>query len=134
MAKQPCGSLPGDVASPLRSSERPAPAAVYAHGEPSLVLNEELLARLPALLSPAQAATWLGVSTETVNRRIRQGKQQAVEVLGITRIPAGSAIAQVRAQIIDRLPPRYRKSKRPGTAPPSARDDESAPPIPHAGS
>ena len=126
MARRRCGLLPVDVMSLLPPLERPEHLVVGASRETALVLGEELLARLPALLSPAQAAAWLGVSTETIKRRIRQEKQQAIKVLGIVRIPAESAVAQVRARVIDRLPARYKRSRRTGTAQPSTRDDASA--------
>ena len=105
------GPLPVDIMSLLPPLEAPKLAAASAPGETPLLLDKDLLARLPALLSPAQAAIWLGVSTQTINRRIRQDKQQSIKVLGITRILAESAVAQVRARVIGRLPARYKKSK-----------------------
>ncbi len=81
---------------------------------------------MPALLSPAELAAWLGVSPETIRRRIRAGRQPVVEALGITRIQANSAVAQVRARVIRRLPARYRKLKRTDAAQQSTCDDDAS--------
>lgn len=81
-------------------------------GSTGAASSADLLAQLPALLSPAEAASWLGVSTETIRRHTRQGKLPVVKVLGVTRIPATSATALVRAKVVSRLPARYRKPLR----------------------
>jgi hypothetical protein len=66
-------------------------------------LNEAL-----SLLTPAELASVLRVSPETVRRRMRIGKQETVEVLGVKRITAESATDQLRARVVSRLPARYR--------------------------
>jgi hypothetical protein len=67
-------------------------------------LNEAL-----SLLTPAELASVLRVSPETIRRRMRTGKQETVEVLGIKRITAESATDQLRARVVSRLPARYRR-------------------------
>jgi hypothetical protein len=79
--------------------------------------HQDLLERLPTLLTPRELATVLGVSPETIRRRIRQGRQATTQVLGINRIPAASAAEQVRARVLKSLPKRYRTKRNRGAAP-----------------
>lgn len=99
-----------DLLLPLLTTGEVAASPTSATATTTIDTN--LLAQLPALLSPAEAASWLGMSTETIRRHTRQGKLPVVKVLGVTRIPATSATALVRAKVVSRLPARYRKPLR----------------------
>ena len=94
-------SLLGPVEAKAEERGRENQAA-RPHPVPSS-LNEAL-----SLLTPAELASVLRVSPETVRRRMRIGKQETVEVLGIKRITAESATDQLRARVVSRLPARYR--------------------------
>jgi hypothetical protein len=100
--------LAAQIASLLGPVETEAdePARVVQAAGPNPVgsgLNEAL-----SLLTPAELASVLRVSPETVRRRMRIGKQETVEVLGVKRITAESATDQLRARVVSRLPARYR--------------------------
>ena len=69
----------------------------------------ELRERLPQV-SPATLAAWLGVSTATIRRHMKQGRLHENEVLGIRRIPAPTAVKAVQDLVVRRLPARYRKA------------------------
>jgi hypothetical protein len=94
-------SLLGPVETKAEEPGRENQAA-RPHPVPSS-LNEAM-----SLLTPAELASALRVSPETIRRRIRTGKQKTVEVLGIKRITAESATGQLRARVVSRLPARYR--------------------------
>jgi hypothetical protein len=100
--------LKGKIASllgPVETQAEEAARVVQAAGpHPARSdLNEMLRLR-----TPAELASVLGVSPETVRRRMRIGKQETVEVLGVNRITAESATDQLRARVVSRLPARYR--------------------------
>jgi hypothetical protein len=132
MARRPSSHFADRLAALLPPEEaRPAPGNNVA--EPTAApMATDLLTNLPTLLSAAELATWLGVSTETVRRRIRARRQPTIEVLGIQRVTAASAVEQVRERVVARLPARYRPKSspcaqpHPGTTPasPIIPDDE----------
>lgn len=97
-----------EIGSLLPPAEAPVGPNLSGSARPVADEQQDPLERLPSLLTPRELAAVLGVSPETIRRRIRQGKQATTQVLGINRIPAASAAEQVRACVLKRLPGRYR--------------------------
>lgn len=113
MASRRHTSLAGRMASLLSPAEA-LPEAANDTAEGALPpMGGDLLANLPVLLSAAELAAWLDVSPETIRRRIRAGRQPTIEVLGIKRVTAASAVEQVRDRVVARLPGRYRSKSGP---------------------
>jgi hypothetical protein len=100
-----------EIGSLLPPAEAPVGPNLSGSAGPAADEQQDLLERLPTLLTPRELAAVLGVSPETIRRRIRQGKQTTTQVLGINRIPAESAADQVRADVLKRLPKRYRAKR-----------------------
>lgn len=101
-------ALRAGIASLLPLRESAGPAAIGGTPDAPFVIDQDPLARLPSLLTPAELARLLKVTPATIRRRMRRGQQATVEILGLQRITAESAAEQVRARIVRRLPGRYR--------------------------
>jgi hypothetical protein len=118
------------IGSLLPSAVAPSGSDLSEAAGPAADNHQDLLERLPSLLTPTELAAVLGVSPETIRRRIRQGKQDTTKVLGINRISATSAAEQVRARALKRLPKRYRTKPsgiaEPQEEPQSAGEDSDA--------
>lgn len=119
--------LTAQIASLLGPVETEAeePARVVRAAGPYPV--DSGLAEMMSLLTPAELASVLGVSPETIRRRMRTGTQETVEVLGIKRITAESATDQLRARVLSRLPARYRTKASKSTVPHNKLADDDAP-------
>ena len=117
MARRSRGGLPlPEIGSLLPSAEVTPPATINGVAGTETLEIKAILEHLPALMTAKQLAALLDVSPETIRRRIRNGRQTTVQLLGIKRIPIESAAEQVRARIVKHLPARFRSKPIKGAA------------------